>query len=308
MATMAKEKNVITQMGIQIHSTKEYQTTRKWIQDGVIGKVRAIHSGIGGKPWGGIVPERALTPAPEYMDWDRYLGVAEHVPWRDGDIHPGNWRKWAPFGTGILGDMGCHVFDPVYMAAGLTTPKEVTSLGPVAPGSNFFAFDCHVKYLFGATDLTAGDIEVHWRSGNISAPADLHPGITAPKSGSLIIGEKGALAIPHFGPMPNVVDATGKAIPADQLPPPATGSNHYHDWVEAVLANDQSKASAPFSYGGPMTEAVLMGVVLSNWPNKSFTWDGAACRFVGDSPEIVEANTLLLPTYRKGWSAPGITA
>lgn len=308
MATMAAEKKVITQMGIQIHSTQPYQTTRAWIQAGVIGKVRAIHSGIGGKPWGGKLPDKAATPAPETMDWDRYLGVADARPWRAGDVHPGNWRKWVPFGTGTQGDMGCHVFDPVYMAVGLTAPTEVTSLGPTPPGADFFAFDCHVKYRFPQTAFSVGDVEVHWRNGNLSAPKDLHPGLSAPPNGALIIGDKGALAIPHFGPLPTVVDASGAVVAADKLPPPAAGSDHYHDWVAAVLANDQSKASAPFAYGGPMTEAVLMGVVLSRWPNKTFTWDAAACRFTGNDPEVAEANRLVHPTYRAGWTAPGIGA
>ena len=307
MAKMAVERKVITQMGIQIHSTTQYQTTRAWVQAGVIGQVRVIHSGIGGKPWGGTVPDKPSTPAPEGMDWDRYLGVAESRPWR-ADVHPGNWRKWAPFGTGIQGDMGCHVFDPVYMAAGLTAPVEVVSLGPTPPGPDFFAFDCHVKYRFPKTAFSSGDIEVHWRNGNITAPKDLHPGITVPPSGALIIGDRGALAIPHFGAAPTVVDAGGTPVPADKLPPAAPGSDHYHDWADAVLANDQAKASAPFSYGGPMTEAVLMGVVLNRWPNKTFAWDAAACRFTGTDPEVAEANRLIHPTYRSGWSAPGMTA
>lgn len=308
MARMAAEKKVITQMGIQIHSTQPYQTTRKWVQAGVIGKVRAIHSGIGGKPWGGKIPPKASTPAPESMDWDRYLGVAESLPWRDGDFHQGNWRKWVTFGTGTQGDMGCHVFDPVYMAVGLTFPTSVVSLGPTPPGPEFFSFDCHVQYIFPKTEFSAGDIEVHWRNGNLTAPKGLHPGIEVPASGALLIGDKGALAIPHFGPLPTVVDAAGVPIPKDKLPEPAAGSDHYHDWVEAVLANDQSKASAPFAYGGPMTEAVLMGVVINRWPNKTFTWDGPNCRFIGADKEVEEANRLIQPTYRAGWTAPGIGA
>ena len=105
-----------------------------------------------------------------------------------------------------------------------------------------------------------------------------------------------------------MVDAAGAPIPKDQLPEPAAGSDHYHDWVDAVLANDQTKASAPFAYGGPMTEAVLMGVVINRWPNKAFTWDGLNCRFIGTDKEVEEANRLIHPTYRAGWTAPGIGA
>ncbi len=308
MTEMAAKMKVITQMGIQIHSSQPYQTTRKWIQEGVIGKIKAIHSGIGGKPWGGLVPDKASSPAPENMDWDRYLGVAHNLPWRSGDYHTGNWRKWVAFGTGIQGDMACHVFDPVYMAVGLTKPSSVTSLGPKPPAEEFFAFDCHVKYSFPKTAFSDGDIEVHWRNGNLKAPKDLHPGIEVPGSGALIIGDKGALSIVHCGPMPTVVDATGKKLEAKDLPPPAEGSNHYHDWVDAVLANDQSKATAPFSYGGPMTEAVLMGVVLNRWPEKEFQWNGPDCKFSGSGAEVDAANALIWPKYRQGWSAPGIQA
>ncbi len=301
---MAAKTKVITQMGIQIHSDTIYQTTRKWIREGVIGKVKSISSNMcGNKPWGGIVKFNVGT-APESMDWDRYIGVSKGQPWSN-QIHPMDWRKWASFGSGIQGDMACHVFDPVYMATGITSPTKVVSFGPLPPEERFFAFDNDVEYTFPGTEFTAGDIKLRWRSGNIYPPKGMHPGIEAPTAGSLIIGEKGALKIPHMA-FPTVVDAKGNKIERKDLPAAAPSRSHYHDWIDAVLANDQSKATAGFAYSGPMTEAVLMGLAINHAPNKEFTWDAANCRFAGVGKEVEKANALVHPTYREGWTAPGM--
>lgn len=302
---MAAKTKVITQMGIQIHSTSGYQTARKWVQDGVIGKVKFISCNMcGNKPWGGMVKFN-VGAAPEAMDWDRYIGVSAGQPWSN-EIHPMNWRKWAAFGSGIQGDMACHVFDPIYMATGITSPTKVVSRGPLPPDEKFFAFDNDVLYTFPGTKHTTDELTLHWLSGNIFPKDDLHPGIKPPHSGSLLIGEKGAMAVPHYGPLPTVVDSAGKKLTKEQLPAPAEGSSHYHNWVEAVLANDQSKATAGFAYAGPMTEAVLMGLAINHAPNKEFTWDAANCKFVGEGKEVEKANALVHPTYRTGWTAPGM--
>ncbi len=304
MTEMAAKTKVITQMGIQIHSDTIYQTTRAWIRAGVIGKVKSISSNMcGNKPWGGVVKFNTGA-APEAMDWDRYLGVAGNQPWSN-EIHPMNWRKWAAFGSGIQGDMACHVFDPVYMATGLTAPTKVVSFGPPSEDERFFAFDNDVEYTFPGTEQTAGEIKLRWRSGKIYPPKDLHPGMEAPSSGSLIIGEKGALKIPHMA-FPTVVDAQGNEIKRKDLPAAAPSRNHYHDWVDAVLESDQSKATAGFAYAGPMTEAVLMGLAINHAPNKEFTWDATACKFVGEGKEVAKANALVHPQYREGWTAPGM--
>lgn len=304
MTEMAAKTKVITQMGIQIHSDTIYQTTRKWIQEGVIGKVKSISSNMcGNKPWGGV-PKFAVGAAPEAMDWDRYLGVANSQPFSN-QIHPMDWRKWAAFGSGIQGDMACHVFDPVYMATGLSAPTKVISFGPPSEDERFFAFDNDVEYTFPGTEMTAGEIKLRWRSGKIYPPKDLHPGIEAPSAGSLIIGEKGALKIPHMA-FPTVVDAKGRKLEKNELPAAAPGRNHYHDWVDAVLTNDQAKATAGFAYAGPMTEAVLMGLAINHAPNKEFTWDAAACKFIGEGKEVEKANALVHPQYREGWTAPGM--
>ncbi len=304
MTEMAAKTKVITQMGIQIHSSDIYLTTRKWIREGVIGKVKSVSSNMcGNKPWGGMV-NFTVAPAPESLDWDRYIGVSAGQPYSN-EVHPGNWRKWVSFGSGIQGDMACHVFDPVYMATGLGAPTKAVSFGPLPPDDRFFAFDNDVEYTFPGTEQTAGDIKLRWRSGKIYPPKGMHPGIEAPHSGSLIIGEKGALSIPHMA-FPTVVDANGNKLERKDLPAPAAGRNHYHDWIDAVLTNDQAKATAGFAYAGPMTEAVLMGLAINHAPNKEFTWDAANCKFTGEGKEVEKANALVHPAYRKGWTAPGM--
>src|SRR5690606_38335020 len=111
----AARARVVTQMGIQIHAHEAYRTAVAALRKGVIGKVQAAHLWVG-RAWAGPEagrPERE-DPVPEYLDWDLWLGVAPQRPFVANLYHPGQWRGWRDFGTGTLGDMGCHLFDPVF--------------------------------------------------------------------------------------------------------------------------------------------------------------------------------------------------
>src|SRR4051812_30828671 len=126
----AKEKKAITQMGIQVHSGSEYRTAVRLVQEGKIGKVKEVHT-WSNKAWGdkGAMPDKT-DPVPEGLNWDLWLGVCAERPFiGNGWYHPGNWRKRIDFGTGTFGDMGCHIYDPVYKALALTAPISVRSEG-----------------------------------------------------------------------------------------------------------------------------------------------------------------------------------
>lgn len=298
LADTARTKpELVTQMGIQIHSHPAYRTMVKWIQSGLIGTVSEVHS-WSGKGWGGEMEPKDPTPVPETLAWDLYCGVSDKLQYVDGYYHRGNWRKWFAFGTGTQGDMGCHILDPVFTALKLKEPLTVKSLGP-KPFEKNFALVSHVEYVFTGTEFTTDRIQLTWYNGNLrpQSIANLPEGTELPGQGSVLIGDKGSLILPHIG-APIVFNRAGEVM--TELPENMGSANHFHDWIDAALG-EKEKATAHFEYGGPLTEAVLMGTVINRWPDLEFAWDAKSCKFSGDAKEVAEANALLGPAYRNGW-------
>ncbi|MGI9457727.1 MAG: Gfo/Idh/MocA family oxidoreductase, partial [Aeoliella sp.] len=113
----ADNPNLVTQMGTQIHSHEAYRTGAAMIREGAIGKVSEAHLWVG-KSWVGPKTGRPdkTDPVPPHLDWDLWLGASPERPYVDKIYHPASWRGWKDFGAGTLGDMGCHIFDPVFSA------------------------------------------------------------------------------------------------------------------------------------------------------------------------------------------------
>lgn len=302
LAQVATDKKLVTQMGIQIHSSSEYRTAVALIQSGAIGKVKEVHS-WSSKKWGDSSPlPQKEDPIPEGFDWHQWLGVCEKRPFiGNGYYHPGNWRKRLDFGTGTFGDMGCHIFDPVFKAMDLTAPLTAHSTGP-APSATNWANDAVVHFTFPETKFSVGPtFPITWYDGDqrpakeITGPILGDKGL--PDQGSLFIGEKGALLLPHV--------AQPILLPEKQyegyVRPQIKGDNHWHQFVEAVLGNGTTLA--PFSYAGPLTESVLLGGVATYFPNKLLEWDAANLKFTNEP----DAARLIRRTYRKGWEVAGLS-
>ncbi len=293
----AKKPNLKTQMGIQIHAHPAYRTAVAWIQSGLIGTVKDVHS-WSGKGWGGEMKGKSPTPPPAHLDWDLYCGVSEKLPYVEGWYHRNNWRKWLAFGTGTQGDMGCHIVDPVFTALEIKEPTQCTSLGP-GPFKDNFALLSHVVYTFRGTRYTTNELNLTWYNGSLrpSRVDGIPAKVDLPSQGSVFIGTEGSLILPHIG-NPQVYHADG--TPMKKLPQTVQKGNHFHQWIDAAQGKIES-TGAPFQYAGPLTEAVLMGTVINRWPTETFDWDAAACKFKGDSQAVKEANALLAPAYRTGW-------
>jgi len=300
LAEFAREKKLVTQMGIQIHSNAAYKTAVRLVQDGAIGLVKEVHT-WSDKKWGDASPkpDRA-DPVPSHLNWDLWLGVMPQRPYIEGYYHPNIWRKRLDFGTGTFGDMGCHIYDPVFEALALTAPISVRSEGPT-PFEYNWASDAIVHYKFPGTRFTAGKtVNVTWYDGEQRPPAEI-TGLVGerklPGQGSLLIGTKGLMIIPHV--------ARPVLLPEEQYKdydiPKIEGDNHYHQFVEAVRGN--GKTSAGFDYSGPLTEAVLLGGVASRFPKQTLEWDAQSLKFTN----VAEANQYLRRTYRKGWEVPGLS-
>ena len=300
LAAMAHRKKLVTQMGIQIHSNREYRTAVAVIQGGAIGKVKEVHS-WSNKKWGDLepMPDRS-DPVPPTLNWDQWLGVEAARPYiGDGYYHPGNWRKRIDFGTSTFGDMGCHIFDPVFGSLQLTAPVSVRSEGP-APRQHSWAINDVIHYVFPGTAQTEGQtVNITWYDGDERPPKevlDLLGSVKAPGQGSIFIGTKGVMLLPHVA-MPLL-------LPLDQyrdfrMPEFETG-NHYHQFVDAVLG--KGKTSTAFDYSGPLTEAVLLGPVATRFPQTTLEWNVAKVKF-GNS---AEAGAFLRRQYRAAWHVKGL--
>lgn len=301
MTLAARRKRVVTQMGIQIHSVNVYRQAVKLIQTGAIGKVKEVHT-WSSKKWGDATPRPDKNdPVPADFNWDLWLGVCAERPFiGNGYYHPGNWRKRLDFGTGTFGDMGCHIYDPVYAALALTAPKTVRSEGP-APSEWNWSTDAVIRYVFPGTRYTAGrTVNVTWYDGDQHPPEDVKAllgAVKMPDQGSIFIGTKGAMLLAHIG--------TAKLLPVEQFKdfklPKVENIHHWTEWAEACIG--KGRTSAGFDYAGPLTEAVLLGSVAVRFPNTTLEWNAAKLKFNNEA----EANKFLRRQYRSGWEVKGLS-
>jgi predicted dehydrogenase len=297
----AKEAYVVTQMGIQIHSAAKHKQVVQAIHDGIIGKVKAVHS-WSGKDWGDNSPKPNQTDTPpKELNWDLWLGVAADRPFIGGGYyHPGNWRKRLDFGTGTFGDMGCHILDPVFGALGVGNPSTVTSFGD-APNDYNWGLNGHVEFVFPGTRYTTETVTLTWYNGKNRPPAEVVKRIGAEKlsgQGSIYIGEGGVFYSPYDGGTQMVL-ADGK--PTGAKLPDVKGDDHYLQWVDAARGTG-TKASTPFEYSGPLTEMVLLGCLATRFPKTPLKWDEKKMEFT-NAPE---ANRFVKRAPRRGWEEKGI--
>ena len=276
MTQMALEKGVVTQIGTQIHSYSEYRSAVAAIRSGAIGKVSEAHLWISNS-WAGPPEKRSdkVDPVPPHLDWELWLGEAPPRPYVDKLYLPFQWRRWKDFGGGTLGDMGCHLMDPLFTALEISTVTSVHSTGQ----ENFeetFAPNGRIEYEFVGTERTTGPLKMTWAermAPTEAAKKHLPADGRLPKQGSVVIGEKGMMIIPHFGYASIYRD--GKLV--NGRVGGIAAATHAHEWHNACRGEGES--STPFSFSGPMTEAVLLGVVASNFKDERLQWDSKAMHF-----------------------------
>lgn len=235
MRELAKEKSLVTQMGIQVHSFYDYKLATLLIQSGIIGKVHTVHA-WSPKNWGydGPIP-KGSDPVPENVDWNLWLGTSEERPYKNDIYHPGNWRKLMDYGCGTLGDMGVHIFDTPYNALALDVPKTITN-NCRQPNGFGFPENNVVTYEFPGTEYTTEEFKWIWYDGlgapenhkdlvlpnavasaesssedsesmedKISLDAKVAEEGKLPEQGAMFVGEKGRLLLPHFMQLPKKI-------------------------------------------------------------------------------------------------------
>jgi predicted dehydrogenase len=297
MQLAARKYKVVTQMGNQIQSHEAYRTAVKAVRDGLIGKVKEVHSWQSGKMGWLLADDRPkdTDPVPAGVHWNEWLGVAPERPFKKTIYHSFNWRGWQDFSNGQLGDFGCHILDPVFTALGLTAPLTIKAEGSV-PNKEVWYKQSVVSYEFPGTDFTAGKtLKLTWYDGEGKTPPLEKLGLAAttklPGSGSVLIGEKGSLLVPHVAPPRLLPEESFKDTKIEKVP----SVNHYTGWADACRG--EGKTTSNFDYASPLTETVLLGTIAIRVPGETLKWDAAAMK-VTNSPA---ANALLTKPYRKGW-------
>ncbi|HEX5471821.1 MAG TPA: Gfo/Idh/MocA family oxidoreductase [Lacipirellulaceae bacterium] len=315
----AKRHGVVTQMGNQIQSHHAYRMGVKLIHDGAIGKVKEVHSWQAGKMEWLFTDRRPASsdPVPKTLNWNVWLGVAPERPYKKGYYHPWNWRGWQDFGSGQLGDFGCHILDPVFMALDLTAPRTVEADSP-GLNNEVWAKHSKVEYQFPGTGRTAGDeITVTWYDGRghkpkreglglpefVEVPEAAKKGSRTgtkkvkyelPGAGSAFVGEKGTMVLPHWSEP--LLFPQEKF--ADYKMPVMQDLNHYTSWAHACL--DHGTTTSNFGYAGPLSETVLLGTIAIRFPKEQLLWDSEALEFTHHA----DATARLTSHYRKGWELP----
>ena len=307
MRKIAEEKNLVTQMGIQVHSFYDYKLATLLIQSGIIGKVSRVRA-WSPKNWGydGLKPNGSDL-VPSTLDWNLWLGTAEERPFKENVYHPANWRKLIDFGCGTLGDMGVHIFDTPYNALALDVPNTIKNRCRKPNGFGYPEKN-EVIFTFPGTQYTTENFEWVWHDGK-GAPKP-HKELRLPNKeklplqGAMFMGEKGRLLLPHFMESPRlIVDGEYQPIEVKKFDPEGKlgisvndyerdAPKHYHQFVEACLGRDET--SAPFSYASRLTETILLGVIAGRFPKKTLHWDSQKAVFKEN-----EANVFLKGMERK---------
>jgi predicted dehydrogenase len=307
----AREYKVATQMGNQGHSGEGVRLICEWIWDGAIGPVREVHAWTNRPVWPqGIDRPKDVPPVPATLDWDLWLGPAPRRPYHPSYL-PFNWRAWWDFGTGALGDMACHVLDPVFSALKLGYPTgveachsyEVHEMWKRFENKETYPSASIVRYEFPARE-NMPPVKLRWYDGGMlpPRPEELEPGRQVGKEGSgvIFVGDKGKLMCGTYGDSPRLIPETRMR---EYKRPPKTlpriegdVGGHEKNWVRACKGGEP--ACSHFDYAGFLTEAVLMGNLAIRHPGVRLNWDGENMRVTN----LPEANEYVQRQYRQGWT------
>lgn len=330
----ARKHKVVTQMGNQGASNPAQVQMMEWFDAGVIGAVHTLHCWTDRPVWPQGIPvptEKVKMPGHlSKEDWDMYIGPAEFV-----DYHPlyhnFKWRGWWNFGTGALGDMGCHIIDPPFRVLGLGYPTEVE-----ASVSTVFRRDWNPEHIpegcppssqvqikFPASKKNPSELKMTWSDGGIRPfhpdliPADHPLGGNNSSNGVIMIGEKGIMTCDVYGNTPKIYLPDGEVI---EMPKGYKSDNpntklrefgHQVSWTEACKAGfnseEHKRLTSSFDYSGPLTETVLMGnlairsYALKNksgfYGRRKLLWDGENIKVTN----FEDANQFVSRPFREGW-------
>ena len=293
----AREYNVISQMGNDGHSGEGIRLICEWIWDGAIGPVREVHAWTDrpAEYWKqGVGRPQETPPVPDTLKWDLWLGPSPQRPYHP-IYAPFSWRGWWDFGTGALGDMGCHIIDPAFWALDLDSPESVRAV-TTSVNEETYPRTSIVEYEFGSRG-SMPPLKLTWYDGGLkpTRPPELEPKRRLGTHGVIFVGDKGKLMCGVCASSPRLIPE--KKMQQYELPPKTIPrvKSHMQNWVQCCKTGKQ--ASSHFDYAGPLTEMVLLGNVAIRAGRKLY-WDSKNMKCTN----YLKANEYLHFEYTKGWS------
>ncbi len=308
LGELAREKNVATQMGNQFTAYPPLRKAAALLRAGMLGNVKEVHVWTNRPLWPqGIVRPRP-DPVPKTLNWDLWIGPAAFRPYTTAVYHPLRWRGWWDFGTGALGDMGCHTANMPYMGLGLRDPTTVQATTSGHDRDSFPNWSI-VKFEFPANDWRPG-LVLWWHDGGKQPSQELfdaellqnQEGKPTPmkQSGCLVIGEKGKMYAPGDYAEQGLRVSNGLTEPKVEYP---ESPGHFEEWIGAIKGGPPAASSFP-DYAGPLAETILLGN-LAVWAapkadqeGKKIQWDAKNLK-AANAPEV---EGVIRATYRKGYS------
>ena len=322
----AKKYKVVTQMGNQGASGDGVRQLTEWYNAGTIGDVHTVYCWTNRPVW----PQGIPTPSgsftvPTEIDWNLWIGPAKMIDYNPAYL-PFNWRGWWAFGTGALGDMACHIMDPVFRILPIDYPSSVECSmatiykemwnDTVNPDSCPPSSIMHLVY---PRKDGKGNIKVSWHDGGLmpERPEELLPEEAMGNwdGGVIMEGTKGKIMCDCYGANPRLLPSRlmkEKTMPKETIKRVPEG--HYIQWVNACIEGyGKGQTSSPFDYAGPFTESILMGnLAIRSFMMKNASAKGAdkypgRKRLLWDAKNMKitnfdEANQFVRREYREGWS------
>ena len=303
LAKAAKQYKVATQMGNQGQASDGPRRLREMIWDGVIGPIREVHvwtdrpnNGLLKKYWPqGISRPADFGSVPPEIDWDLFIGPAPFRPYHPA-YHPFTWRGWWDFGTGALGDIGCHSLDPIFRALKLKYPTSVQAVSTLV-NTETYPSGSIVRYEFPARkDMPP--VTLTWYDGGLRPMLlkELEEGVQMGTGGTLYVGDKGKILDDKI--LPKSLRDSYK-IPAPTIP---SSPGHEEEWIRACKGGEAG--GSDFEWAGPLTETVLLGNIAlrselkEKLSSQVLEWDPEKFSF----PNLPEADKFLHNEYRTGWT------
>ena len=322
----AKKYKVVTQMGNQGASGDGVRRAKEIYDSGAIGDVHTVYTWTNRPVWPqGIPTPTGKFEVPKELDWDLWIGPAKMIDYNPAYL-PFNWRGWWAFGTGALGDMACHIMDPVFRILPIDYPSDVEA----SVSGNWKGFFAEANYVDSCPPASIihltypkktgnGNIKVSWYDGGLLPP---RPEELGPEEefgnwdgGVLFIGTKGKLLADCYGANPRLLPTTKmKEVTLPKQTIARVPEGHYVQWVNAAIDGyGKGKTSSPFEYAGPFTESILIGNLairsymmqnpkMKGWGDKylgrkKLLWDAKNMKITN----FDEANAFVKRDYRDGW-------
>jgi predicted dehydrogenase len=311
LTNMAKARRVVTQMGNQGHCHPDTRRLVELIQAGVLGDVDEVHVWTDRPIWPqGVHAPVDYEPIPETLDWNLWLGPASLRPYSKEYV-PFNWRGFWSFGTGSIGDMGCHNMDLAFWSLKLKDPTSIKVLEQDGMTVDSPAKSSITRWEFPKIRWELpepgkrGSVKLTWYDGGRKPDPKLVNRDELPPNGCIMVGDDDTLFVPMYWGAGEFLSGAKMAdfkevertLPRFPGADKDTDYAHHQEWIQAVKGNGEAMSN--FDFSGPMTEAVLLGNVAMRAGEK-IRWNAKMMRITNERA----ANRYLQTDYRKGFEPP----